>query len=82
MGPRKIRQRDLSHQTFVEIIPARIAFLDEFDFPRAIPALEPLLARDSDIDVFVYLIPDKDVNPVLFRETLLRDLSCVPASVA
>ena len=50
------------------IAPGRIAPLDQFKFPGAIPFLELPLAKDRSFSCFVDLEPDEGLNSICFGE--------------
>ena len=55
-------------ESLKEIVPAGILFLDKAELPSAVPSLDLLFARDRGIDVFVRLVPDKDMDAIFLGE--------------
>ena len=51
-----------------QIIPVRIVFFDELDFPVPPPALQPLLARNGVFDAAMLLEPDQPLDVILAGE--------------
>ena len=60
---------ELTDNAFVEIIPVGVAFLDQANLPRAIPAFDLLLARDRDMNVVELFVPDEKVDAISFGKT-------------
>ena len=56
-------------QRVVQIVPVRILFLDQFEFPLAFPSLDGFLARDRGLHRCVLLEPQKLMHVVVPRES-------------
>ncbi len=79
-GPRSVRQRDLSGESIVQIVPAGVISLDQLYLPGAIPSFETLLASDGNADVFVQFEPDQNVHAILLCETFNQVVPMFPGA--
>jgi hypothetical protein len=61
---------ELRHQSRVQIIPIRIFFFNQLNFPVAFPFLDLFLARDGGVHIFVNFKPHQRFNTILFCESV------------
>jgi len=57
-------------QGLVQVVPPRIIFLDQLDFPGAPPLFDLAFATKRSVARVMWFVPDKDVDAVLGREAL------------
>ena len=71
----------ISNDFRVKVAPQRVRSLNQFNFPSAFPLFDVLLALDRVLDGFVYLVPNKHVDSVPFRESVSNIVLVFPNSL-
>ena len=76
--PPSLQRQRLKSEILGKIAPRRIVGVNEIVLPRARPSLDPLLAENGRVHLFVKLKPDEPLDPVLPRETAHRPVAVLP----
>src|SRR3546814_17865903 len=67
-------------QCEVEVVPGRVGFLDQVEFPAAGPVFDVLLALDRGLDRAVHFVPDEHVDAVARRESVAETPAMFPGA--
>ena len=66
------------NNTRIQIKPARIGILNQFQFPLSLPFFQLFLSLDCGVHVFVQLIPNQMVYTITFRKSLYHIVIVLP----